>query len=371
MEGDKMTEKGKAAVMTAVGKDLEIIEYPLPQVEAGCILVRVTCCTVCGSDLHTWLGRRKGPLPIILGHEIVGEIVELGKGVTRDSGDRPMKPGDRITWTIMDNCGKCYYCREKGLMMKCRSLKKYGHDSCAEPPHFVGGFAEYCYITPGTCVIKVPDDLTDEIVAPANCALSTVVAGWEAIGIGAYENVLILGAGALGFYAAALARHYGCRRIIVTDILDHRLEFIKRFGASDTINTRGMKEEQVIGTVRDLTGGFGVDGVMEVAGVPSLIPMGLKCLRIGGRFIEIGNSSPGANFTYDACDIVWRRLTIRGLHNYDTKHLQMAVDFLSMTQGRFPFDEIVTHRVGLEDINQGLRIAESGKAIRVAIKPFQ
>ena len=110
-------------------------------------------------------------------------------------------------------------------MMKCRHLKKYGHDSCEKPPHFIGGFAEYCYITPGTCVIKVPDNLTDEEVAPANCALATVIAGWEAAAVKPFENVLIQGAGALGFYAAALARHYGCRRIIVNDILDHRLEY--------------------------------------------------------------------------------------------------------------------------------------------------
>jgi threonine 3-dehydrogenase len=121
--------------------------------------------------------------------------------------------------------------------------------------------------------------------------------------------------------------------------------------------------------VRALAGGFGVDGVMEVAGVPALIPIGLKCLRIGGRFVEVGNSSPGAAFTYDACDIVWRRLTLKGVHNYDTKHLQMAVDFLSLTQNLFPFQDIITHRVPLEDITEGMRIAESGEAIRVAVLP--
>ena len=365
-----MGKTGKAAVMTAANKDLEIIEYPLPAVESGCILVRVTCCTICGSDLHTWLGRRSGPVPSILGHEIVGKIAELGSGVTHDSGDRLLKVGDRITWTIMDNCGKCRNCREKGLMMKCRSLKKYGHDSCEDSPHFSGGFAEYCYITPGTCVIKVPDDLTDEVVAPANCALSTVVAAWEAIEIKPFENVLIMGAGALGFYAAALAKHYGCRRIIVTDVVDHRLDFIKRFGATDTLNTSGMTDEQVVEAVRALTdGGSGVDGALEVAGVSALIPIGMKCLRIGGRFVEVGNSSPGADFTYDACDVVWRQLTLKGIHNYDTKHLQMAVDFLSMTQDIFPFKDIVTHRVSLEDTTRGMRIAETGEAIRVAVLP--
>lgn len=364
-----MAKTAKAAVMTAAGKDLEIKAYPLPTVEPRCILVRVTCCTICGSDVHSWTGRRKAPTPIILGHEIVGKIVELGAGVTHDSGDRPLQVGDRITWTIMDNCGKCYYCREKGLMMKCRHLKKYGHDSCAEPPHFVGGFAEYCYVTPGTCVIKIPDVLTDEEVAPANCALATVVAGWEAAEIKPFENVLIQGAGALGFYAAALARHYGCKRIIVTDILDHRLEFIKAFGASDIFNVSRMSDENLIQAIRDLTGGFGVDCVMEVAGVAGLIPTGLKCLRTGGRFVEIGTASPGANFTYDACDIVWRWLTLKGVHNYDTKHLQAAVDFLEATRTVFPFKDIVTHRVNLDRINDGLRLADSGQAIRVALLP--
>jgi threonine dehydrogenase-like Zn-dependent dehydrogenase len=298
-----MAKTAKAAVMTAAGMDLEIKEYPLPTVDQGCVLVRIICCTICGSDVHSWIGRRAAPTPIILGHEIVGQIVEFGEGVTHDSGDRPLKVGDRITWTIMDNCGKCYYCREKGLMMK------------------------------------------------------------------PFENVLIQGAGALGFYAAALARHYGCRRIIVTDILDHRLEFIKAFGATDTLNVKGMSDDDTIQAVRGLTGGFGVDCVIEVAGLPSLIALGLKCLRTGGRYVEIGNSSPGADFIYDACDIVWRRLALKGIHNYDTKHLQMGVDLLAMTHDVFHFKYLVTHRVSLDNINDGLRIADSGEAVLVAVLP--
>jgi len=369
MEGRDVVKSAKAAVMIAQNEDLEIQEFPLPQVEKGCILVKITCCTICGSDVHSWSGRRASPTPIILGHEIVGTIAELGAGVTRDSGDRPLRIGDRITWTIMDNCGKCYYCREKGLTMKCRYLKKYGHDSCAEPPHFTGGFAEYCYITPGTCVIKVPEELTDEEIAPANCALATVVAGWEAIDLSPFEDVLIQGAGTLGIYAAALAKHYGCQRIIVTDIVNESLELVKEFGVSDAINTAGMDDESFVEMIMDLTGGFGVDAAMEVAGVPDLIPVGMRSLRIGGRYMEIGCSFPNATITYDVSDIVWRRLTLKGIHNYDTKHLQMAVDFLSSTHHQFPFKKIVSHRVGLDDINEGLRAAQAGEAIRVAVIP--
>jgi len=364
-----MVKKGRAAVMTKVGGDLEIREYPLPEVERGAILARIVCCTICGSDVLAWSGRKKSHIPMILGHEILGEIVELGEGVTHDSGDRPLKIGDRITWTIMDNCGKCYYCREKGLMMKCLHLKKYGHDSCAMPPHFVGGFAEYCYIGPGTCVIKCPENLSNEEITPANCALATVVAGWEAIDIKPFENVLIQGAGALGFYAAALAKHYGCKQVIVTDIIDGRLEAIKEFGATNTINIKGKQDEEVVQIIRDLTNGFGVDAAMGVATVPSVIPIGLKSLRIGGRYVDHGNTFYGANFSYDASDIVFRCLTIRGVHNYDTKHLQGGVDFLSQTKEKFPFKKLVTHRFSLGEINQAMKVAQSGVAIRVGIYP--
>lgn len=366
---DMKGRTGRAAVMTVARKDLEIREYPLPKPEKGAILVRITCCTICGSDLHTWTGRRASPLPVILGHEIIGKIVELGEGVLHDSGNRPLRIGDRITWTIMDNCGKCYFCREKGLMMKCTHLHKYGHDRCGEPPYFIGGFGEYCYIMPGTCVIKIPDELSDEEAAPANCALATVVAGWEVIGVQPFDNVLIQGAGALGVYATALASHYGCRRIIVTDVMASRLAFVKQFGATDTLDTKNMPEGELIETVKGLTGGFGVDVVMDLAGFPALLPLGLKCLRTGGRLVEIGCAFAGALFECDASEIVFKWLTIKGVHNYDTVHLQKGIDFLQATRDRFPFAKIVGESVSLEEINAGLRIAESGKTIRVALKP--
>ena len=364
-----MSTTGRAAVMTAAGAELEIREYPIPWPEAGAILVRVTCCTICRSDLLSWSGRRPSPTPVILGHEIVGRIEELGGRVTHDTGDRPLRVGDRVSWTIMDSCGKCYYCRDQGLPMKCRQLRKYGHDNCATPPHFLGGFAEYCYLSPGTCVIRLPENITDEEAAPANCALATVTAGWEAAELRPFENVLIQGAGALGFYAAALAKHAGCNQIIVTDVLDHRLEAIRAFGATATFNTRQMTDAEVLRAVRERTGGRGVDAALEVAGIPEIIPLGLACLRIGGRYVEHGNTYPGAMLSYDISDLVFRRLTIRGVHNYDTRHLRQGLDFLAQAKSAFPFHRLVTHRFPLKEINAALRMAQSGEAIRVAVLP--
>jgi alcohol dehydrogenase len=360
---------GRAAVRTAAGADLEIREYPVGRPEPGTILVRVTCCTICRSDVLSWTGRRPAPTPIILGHEIVGRIVALGEGISHDARDRRLEVGDRVSWTLMDSCGKCYFCREAGLPMKCRSLRKYGHDCCADPPHFVGGFADYCVLGAGTCVFKLPDDLSDEEACPANCALATVVAGWEAAELRPMENVLIQGAGALGFYAAAFAKHAGCNQVVVTDVQDHRLAAIQAFGATVTINTRGRTDAEIVQAIRDRTQGRGVDAALEVAGVPEAVPLGLKCLRIGGRYVEQGNTYPGAMISCDASDLVFRRLTIRGVHNYDARHLQRGLDFLVQARAVYPFQRLVTHHFPLQGINEALRVAESGEGIRVAVCP--
>jgi alcohol dehydrogenase len=306
---------------------------------------------------------------MILGHEIVGRILELGEGVTHDVADHPLHVGDRITWTLMDSCGRCAACRTHGLPMKCRTLKKYGHDSCEAAPHFTGGFAEYCYLTPGTSVLRLPDDLTDEEACPANCALATVVAGWEAAELHPGMHVLIQGAGALGFYAAALASHAGCGEIIVTDVQDHRLEAIRAFGATLALNTSRLADADVVRAVHERTDGRGVDAALEVAGVPGIIPLGLKCLRTGGRYVEQGNAYPGAHVALDISELLFRRLAIVGVHNYDPRHLHRGIAFLARTRGQFPFDRLVTHRFPLADVNAALRLAQSGETIRVAVLP--
>lgn len=365
----ELPASGRAAVMVAAGAPMELREYPLPEPGPGELLVRVRCCTICKSDLHTWTGHRPGPTPAILGHEIVGEIVRAGTGVSHDSGDQAITLGDRITWTIIDTCGKCYYCREAGLPMKCRHLRKYGHDACDAPPHFTGGFAEYCLVGAGTCVVKLPDSVPDEVAATANCALATVIAGWEAADLRSLEHALIQGAGGLGCYAAAVARQAGCQRVIVADVDEDRLQRARRFGATDVVRLEPDGVGALAEAVRSLTRDRGADCALEVAGIPAAIPEGLAALRKGGRYVELGCSFPGADFTVDASLLLWNLLTLRGIHNYDTRHLQQAVDFLATGAGRFPFHELVTHRFPLDQIDAALQCALSGAGLRVAVMP--
>ena len=354
--------------MTAVKRDLEFREYPLPVLRDGQVLVKVRCCTICRSDLYTWLGKRPGPVPCILGHEIVGEVVQLGSPGILDSADQTLAVGDRITWTLHSSCGKCLYCREHHLSMKCRHLRKYGHDSSAEPPHLQGGFAEYCLIDEGTGILKLPDSLPYRIAAPLNCAAATIVAGWEAARLQAGDNVLIQGAGGLGCYAAAYASYAGARRVIVTDIHASKLEFISRFGATDCIDTSGCTQTEVVQRIQQLTHGVGCDSVLELAGVPAIVPLGLAALRKGGRYVEIGCSFPEAMVQIDMSTILWNLLELRGVHNYDFMHLRRAVDFVTLTQQRFPYESLVSKVFSFDDINAAMRTAQAPTSGRVAIE---
>jgi alcohol dehydrogenase len=282
---------------------------------------------------------------------------------------RALKEGDRVTWTIFASCGNCYFCKIKALPMKCVKLFKYGHESCAAAPHLNGGYAEYCYIIPGTFVFRIPDSVSDEEITPANCGLATIMQAYDGVQIRAEDQVVIQGAGLLGIYAAAVAKERGAGKVIILDVVDERLDMAKRFGADVTLNTKDYSDSGVVAAVMDHTGSWGADLVMELAGTPKVLSAGLKMLRKGGQYCWQGNVFPGAKFECDAYEIITRWLTIRGFHNYDALQLAEAVGFIERTKDRYPFREMVSQRLPLEDLAKGLKLAEERKAVRVAICP--
>jgi threonine dehydrogenase-like Zn-dependent dehydrogenase len=253
--------------------------------------------------------------------------------------------------------------------MKCLHLRKYGHDACDRPPHFQGGFAEYCVVDAGTSVFKLDESLSDEVAAPANCAVATIVAGWDAAQLQPGEHVLIQGAGALGCYAAAYAAYAGCRTIVVSDVDPRRLELARRFGATHCLDLSQVDGADAICDVKRLTDGFGVDCAMEVAGTPEALELGLASLRKGGRYVEIGCSFPGAHVSLDLSALLWNRLTILGVHNYDVRHLSGALSFLQATCSECPFVELSPTSYSLDEINAAILAAVEGRALRVAVRP--
>lgn len=362
----------RAAVFERVGQPLDIRDFDVPgELEPGSALCRVALATICGSDLHTISGRREEPTPLVLGHEIVGEIEALGAGLERDGFGQPLAVGDRVSWTIMAFCGRCYFCSH-GLPQKCETLKKYGHTACTDPSvasGLLGGYAEYVYILPGTAVFKVPEGLSDAAAAPANCALSTVVNAVETIGVQPDDVVLVQGAGLLGLNAAAMAREAGAREVVVTDVLDRRLEQARRFGATRVYNPRNRPMDGLKAEILELTSGRGADVAVEVCGVKDAVRQAVEVLRIGARYLIAGLVTPGSTVDVDGNMITRKCLTIRGIHNYRPEHLGQALRFLERHHRKYPYADLVGVTYPLAEIDEAVRVADAGAHIRVGIRP--
>ncbi|MCK4825356.1 zinc-binding dehydrogenase, partial [bacterium] len=304
-------KSAKAVLFMGPGKPLEQREFPIPEIlEPGALLVKTRMATVCGSDVHTWKGRRPFPTPSILGHEIVGIIYEMGEGVNRDTSGQSVTIGDRITWTIMSSCGICFFCRVKGLPQKCLKLFKYGHAQSDRPPYFTGGFAEYVYLKPGTCFYKIPESMADEEAVPLMCAAATAAAGLDAIGVEMGDTVVIQGSGVLGLYIAALVKEQNVKQIIAVDIKEERLKIAREFGADLVLNLKELGSDKVMEEVKGTTGAIGADLIVEVSGDPAAVPLGIHMLRTGGRYLLQGAIYPNDRFTLDSHNVITKCLTL-------------------------------------------------------------
>lgn len=358
-----------AAVFTAAGEPLAMRRFALPhRLHEGEVLVRVTCCTICASDLHTYEGRRSVPTPSILGHEILGEIVACGEGGPPVAYDgQALRAGDRITWSIAASCGDCFCCA-RDLPQKCDRLFKYGHEEMTESHPLSGGLAEYCHLAPGTAILKIPDELSDRVVCPANCATSTVAATLRSAGGCRDEVVLIQGAGMLGLTACAMARWQGAREVIACDIDARRLARASSFGATRCVLAAADgKELETI--VREVTNGRGVDLAIELSGSTDALERGLELLCIGGRYIWAGAVFPSRPLSLGAETIVRRHLAIRGVHNYAPRDLRTAVEFLSVNHREYPFGELVSETFSLSEADAAFRHAIEQRALRIAVSP--
>ncbi|MGD9648533.1 MAG: zinc-binding dehydrogenase [Pirellulales bacterium] len=352
-----------AAIFQEPSKPLELRRVEVPTPTAGEVLVRVLGCTLCGSDLHSVSGRRLAPAPSVLGHEIVGEIVELGPQVaTCDASAMPLVVGDRITWAIVANCGQCFYC-QRDLPQKCLRGVKYGHEQAIERRVLTGGLAEYCLLASGTSIVRLPDELPLEVACPANCATATVAAALAAAGPLADHNVGILGAGMLGLTACAMTRSSGAASVIAVEPNAARREMALRFGA-----TQAIDPAELSATAADLTGGHGLDVVFEFSGAASAVASALSVPRIGGSLVLVGSVFPGPGLEILPEQIVRRNLTLRGVHNYAPRDLTNAVSFLAAHQRQYPLASLVGAWYPLKEVNRALEQALDPARLRVGVR---
>jgi putative phosphonate catabolism associated alcohol dehydrogenase len=352
-------ETAYAQIFDGPDKPLRPLQRPLsPSCADGEILVKIDLATICGSDIHTLLGHRKEPTPCILGHEGLGTVLAVG------AKRKDAVMGDRITWSIADSCGSCPACTTYQLPQKCSSLFKYGHSRLPDDFKIEGCYASHIFLRKGTHVVQIPEELSDSVVAPANCALATMVNAVSRIPKNCRAAV-VQGAGLLGLYACALLKEQGLEQVFCADINDDRLKRVTAFGAIP-INSRTDKDR--VERICKMTNG-GVDVVLEVAGTSQIISEGIDLLRPGGFYGFIGMVHPDSKLTFTGEQIIRKCLTIFGIHNYAPIHLDQSIVFLQQTYRKYPYESLISPPYALSELQKAFHAAQSQQWPRISVKP--
>ena len=330
--------------------DVRLEEAPTPKIGPGEVLVRIEASGICGSDVMEWYRIQKAPL--VLGHEIAGEIVEVGKNVER------YKVGDRVAASHHVPCNTCHYCLSDRHTM-CDTLRS----TTFEP----GGFAEYVRlpaINVDRGVYPLPDEVTYEeatFVEPLACVLRSQRIARIAPG----QSVLVVGSGMTGLLQISLARALGAGRIIATDISSYRLDAAKRFGADDVIDAR----EDAPARVGELNGGRLVDLALVCTGVVSAIEQALQSIDRGGTGLLFAPTNPGVTIPVSVSDLFFRNgVTLTSSYAGSPADHVTALELIRA--GDVNVRDMISHRLGLEEAGLGFKlVAEARESMKVVIEP--
>ncbi|TET44571.1 MAG: alcohol dehydrogenase [Dehalococcoidia bacterium] len=331
-------------------QDIRLEEMPTPQIGADELLMRVEASGICGSDLLEWYRRDKAPL--VLGHEVAGEIVAVGEGVAR------YKEGDRISAAHHVPCNTCYYCLN-GHHTVCETLRKTNFDP--------GGFAEYTRlpsINVDRGVFLLPDEVSFEeatFIEPLACVLR----GQRLAGIQPGRSVLVIGSGIAGLLHTQLARALGATRIVATDIVDYRLEAARHFGADAAIRA----EEYVAAFLRQVNNNRLADLVIVCTGAMPAITQALHSVERGGTVLFFAPTDQGITVPISVNDFFWRN-EITLTSSYAGSPVDYATALELIQTGRIRVKEMITHRLGLGDTYLGFQlVAQAQSSIKVIIEP--
>jgi len=334
-------------------------EAPLPQVKtAHDVLIKVRATAICGTDMDIYnsdadLARRMSKsLPVIVGHEFCGEVIEVGQSVKR------VQVGNYVSAEMHVTCNECYNCRT-GAGHVCINTIIKGIDD-----H--GCFAEYV-VVPASNVVKLPADLPEEVAAYLD-AIGNAVHTMSAVDVVA-KRVAILGSGPMGIMAAAISRLCGAREVLVTDISDKLLKVALENGAHRVFNV-GKPEErrEFINVAKSDPTRKGLDVAVEMSGHPSAYNDLFECMRMGGEVALLGlpRHPLTINFTRD---IIFKGLTIKGIigrKTYDTWYRMLGL----IQAGLLPtLKSIVTHQIRLEDFQQGFDLKLKGEGLKIIMRP--
>ncbi|KAI3378402.1 hypothetical protein SNEBB_006253 [Seison nebaliae] len=323
------------------------------EINDGEIFGVIKSATICLSDIHTCCGTRIEPTPSVLGHEAVVEVINS----KRDG----INENQRITFSVSDSCGHCFFCRHD-LPQKCEKLFKYGHSKIQNKKTLDGCYSTHIIIKKGTAVAALPNNITNEMGAPINCAFATSVNCCEySPGFG--RRALIQGDGLLGIYICAILNERGYEDVFISGRRPQsRREIIEDFGG------KPLFPEDIDDFVKDHKNN--IDFVVEACGNVEALNSGMEVIKPGGTYVLAGMVHPRSRLSNITGEQVIRKcLQLQGIHNYAPRHLIEAVHFMSETADKYPYHKVVGECFPLKEIDKAIEIAKSKKYLRVGLLP--
>ncbi|MEQ5138488.1 L-threonine 3-dehydrogenase [Providencia alcalifaciens] len=322
-------------------------DVPKPELGHNDVMIKIRKTAICGTDVHIYnwdeWSQKTIPVPMVVGHEYIGEIVEIGQEV------KGFKIGDRVSGEGHITCGHCRNCRG-GRTHLCRNTIGVGVNR-------PGCFAEYLVI-PAFNAFKIPDNIPDEIAAifdPFGNAVHTALS-FDLVG----EDVLVSGAGPIGIMAAAVCRHVGARHVVITDVNDYRLELAKKMGVSRAVN---VSRENLKDVMNELGMKEGFDVALEVSGAPAAFQNMLDTMNHGGRIALLG--IPPASMATDWSQVIFKGLFIKGI--YGREMFETWYKMATLVQSGLDLSPIITHEFSIDDFQKGFDVMCSGQSGKVIL----
>lgn len=362
-----MAEKTLAAVATDV-LTTELREFDLPEIGPEAGLLQLEAAGICGSDWRTY---QRNPTPRIMGHENVGRVVKLGSMAAKTW---KLKEGDRITLEEYLPCGQCKLCRSGDFRLfqdtevfnVSEPGLRYGSSPLTTVPSLWGGYSHYMYLHPNAVIHRVRDDVPAHHLAMAIPMSNGVQWTQYEAGLRMGQSVLIQGPGQQGLAAVTAAKRLGADNIIVSGLTRDaaRFEIAKKFGAHHVID---VEREDLLETVYALTDGEGADAVLDLAGGPTTLTDGIRCVKKGGTVVF---ASGGTLDGFPASLMTAKRVTLKAVRGHSFAAVETAIELIS--SGDYPVELMATHQFGLDEVDLGIRsIGGEGVdgAIHVSIIP--
>lgn len=345
-----MAKTMRAVIKSSKERGITITEAPVPTIKNDDeVLIKVHKRAICGTDLHIYQwnawSQNRIKTPVILGHEFYGEIVEAGRNV------HTYKVGDLVTAEMHVVCNQCAMCRT-GKAHLCEHVVILGVDG-------PGAFADYV-VVPALNLWKVKPGIPEEYFAiydPFGNAVHTVFEGDIPT-----KSVLITGAGPIGAMAAGIAKAAGASKVFVSEINDYRREMAGKMGADVLINPA---KENLVEKVMDLTGGEGVDNILEMSGAQPALKDGLKVIKKAGNLVLLGIYNNDVTLDFNEA-IIFKGITIKGINGRKMFDTWYRMDGLLQT-GKIDLAPVITHHFPMEEIEKGLLLMEEGKAGKVIL----